>query len=105
MEWTQKIVFLGQQSMNGVNVKTRNTLNASCKVIGVETVSVPAGDFEALRTNCTFKFDISLVDQAFSLATTTTSSAWHARGVGWVKSSDTGEMGATEVVLLSYSIP
>jgi len=40
-----------------------------------------------------------------ALNTTVNGSAWYAPGVGWVKSSDASEMGVTEVVLLSYTIP
>jgi hypothetical protein len=105
-EWTQTIIYRGQQTIGDTNVESRNVLNLSCKAIGMERVSVPAGDFEALRVDCTTQLDISIsVPLAMNLSTTVTGSAWYAPGVGWVKSRDSGEMGVTEVVLLSYTIP
>jgi hypothetical protein len=105
-EWTQTIIYRGQQTISDTNLESRNVLNMSCKAIGIENVSVPAGDFEALRVDCTTQLDISIsVPLAMNLGTTVAGSAWYASGVGWIKSRDTGEMGVTEVVLLSYTIP
>jgi len=105
-EWTQTIIYRGQQTIGDTNVESRNVLSMSCKAVGMERVSVPAGDFGALRVDCTTQLDISIsVPLAMNLSTTVTGSAWYAPGVGWVKSRDSGEMGVTEVVLLSYTIP
>jgi len=105
-EWTQTIIYRGQQTIGDTNVESRNVLNMSCKAVGIENVSVPAGDFEALRVDCTTQLDISIsAPLAMNLSTTVTGSAWYAPGVGWVKSHDSSEMGVTEVVLLSYTIP
>ena len=104
--WTQKIVYSGQFNMGGMTVQGRSTLNASCEAIGTETVRVPAGSFEALRIDCTFKFDMAFLGNlAFNLSTTSSESIWYAQGVGMVKSRQTGEMGAAEIALLSYALP
>ncbi len=103
-EWTQTIVYGGQSDIGGTTVALRNTMQLSCKAIGVERVSVPVGNLEALRVDCTTRFDISFAG-ATALSTTTTGSAWYASGVGLVKSRDSSDTGVTEIVLLSYSIP
>jgi hypothetical protein len=103
-EWTQTMVYRGQQTIGGMNMESRNEMNLSCKAIGMERVSVPAGDFEALRVDCTTQLKISIAGMA-AFDMTATGSAWYAPGVGWVKSRDSGDMGTTEIVLLSYSIP
>jgi len=103
-EWTQNIVYIGQESTNGVNIETRNVMDMTCKAIGLEKVSVPAGDFEALRIDCSTNIDI-FVSGSLAFRFTSTNSAWHAQGVGQVKSSGSSNMGVTEIVLLSYSIP
>jgi hypothetical protein len=103
-EWTQKTVYLGQENTNGLNIQTRNVMNLACKVIGAEKVSVPAGDFETLRIDCSTKIDI-FVSGNLAFSFTSTTSAWHAQGVGLVKSSGSSNMGSTETVLLSYTIP
>lgn len=103
-EWAQNIVYLGQESSNGVAIETRNVMNVSCKAVSIEKVSVPAGDFEALRIDCSTTIDI-FVSGNLVFAFTSASSAWHAPGVGMVKSSGTSNMGATEIVLLGYNLP
>jgi len=104
LEWTQTMVYLGQQKMGDINLDSRNEMRLSCKAIGLEKVSVAAGDFEALRVDCTTQLSISISGMP-AFDTTVSGSAWYAPGVGWVKSRDAGEMGVTEVVLLSYTIP
>ncbi len=103
-EWTQNAVYLGQENTSGVVIETRNVMDMACKAIGIEKVSVPAGDFEALHVDCSTKIDI-FVSGSLAFSFTSTSSTWYAQGVGQVKSSGSSNMGATEIVLLSYSIP
>jgi hypothetical protein len=101
--WTQTLVYIGQHNIGGANVDSRTVMNLSCRAIGAETVSVPAGGFDALRVDCSTRFEISFSGTTVSI--NDTSSAWYAPGVGVVKSSSSNEMGSTEFVLLSYSIP
>lgn len=103
-EWAQNIVYLGQQNAGGVNVESRNVLTTSCKVGNIEGVKVPAGEFSALRVECSTQIDI-YISGALTFTFTDSSSAWYAPGVGMVKSVGTSNMGSTEIVLLAYSIP
>ncbi|GAB4488028.1 MAG: hypothetical protein Fur0016_04920 [Anaerolineales bacterium] len=103
--WSQNIVYLGQENTNGVSIETRNVMDMSCKAgSAVEKVSVPSGDFEALRVDCSIKIDI-FVSGALAFTFTSTSASWYAPGVGMVKSSGSSNMGNTEIVLLSHNIP
>lgn len=103
-EWAQNIVYLGQQNTGGVTIESRNVLATSCKAGNVETVKVPAGEFSALRVNCSTQIDIYISGNlVFSF--TSSDSAWHTPGVGMVKSVGTTSMGNTEIVLLSHNIP
>ena len=105
-QWTQTIVYLGQFNTGDRNVTARSTLNMSCRAVGVESVSVPAGAFEALRADCTYRLTIALLgDLPFDFSFSSSGSVWYAPGVGMVKLRDTGEMGTTEVVLLSSALP
>ena len=104
MEWTQNLVLVGRFEQEDMSMEARSVIDLSCKAVGMERVSVPAGDFEALRVDCATQFAISISGMA-AFNTTVNGSAWYAPGVGWVKSSDASEMGVTEVVLLSYTIP
>ncbi|MCX7791116.1 MAG: hypothetical protein N2378_10795 [Chloroflexaceae bacterium] len=102
--WSQSIVYRGRQTTGGASIESRNVLETSCKAGNVETVTVPAGEFQALRVECSTNIDIYFSD-ALALTFNSTGVAWHAPGVGIVKSSGTTDMGATETVLLTYSIP
>ncbi len=103
-EWAQNIVYLGQQTAGGVTFESRNVLATSCKAGDIETVRVPAGEFSALRVDCSTTLDIYFSGSlAFSF--NSSDSAWHAPGVGLVKSVGTSNMGSTEIVLLAYRIP
>ena len=101
--WTQNLVYTGQHNIGGANVDSRTVMEMSCKAIGVETVSVPAGGFDALRVDCSTRFEISFSGTTVSI--NDTSSAWYAPGVGEIKARSSSEMGSSEFVLLSYSIP
>lgn len=102
--WTQNIVYSGQQTTAGVTVQTRNVAALSCKAGNVEKVTVPAGEFQALRVDCTNKIDI-YISGALAFTLNSANIAWHAPGAGMVKSSGTSDMGSTEIVLLAYRIP
>lgn len=102
--WTQNIVYSGEQTLDDLTIRSRNVLANSCKAGNTETVRVPAGEFSALRVDCSVTLDIYISGNlAFSF--NSSDSAWYAPGVGWVKSVGSGNMGATEIVLLSFSIP
>lgn len=102
--WAQNIVYLGQQNAGDTKIQSRNVLENSCKAGNIERVNVPAGEFQALRVDCSTKIDI-YISGALAFTLNSTSAAWHAPGVGLIKSSGTSDMGPTEIVLLAYSIP
>ncbi|MEJ5240902.1 MAG: hypothetical protein WHS87_06870 [Anaerolineales bacterium] len=103
-EWTQNVVYAGTANAGGMNFEVRGELTLSCRAVGMERVSVQAGNFDALRVDCATKLDISLSGSAaFSL--NENGSSWYAPGVGLVKSSGNSNAGPSELVLLSYSIP
>lgn len=103
-EWAQNIVYLGQQNTGGMTIESRNVLVTSCKAGNIETVKVPAGEFSALRVDCSTKIDI-YISGSLAFSFTSSDSAWHVPGVGLVKSVGTSNMGSTEIVLLAYNIP
>jgi hypothetical protein len=104
MEWRQNIVLAGRFEREGQSIEVRGVMDRSCKAVGMERVSVPAGDFEALRVDCSHKMDLSFSGVPVS-SMTETNASWYARGVGWVKTRGSSDAGVTEIVLLSYTIP
>jgi hypothetical protein len=102
MEWRQNIALAGRFEREGQSIEVRGVMDRSCKAVGMERVSVPAGDFEALRVDCSHKMDLSFSGVPVM---TETNASWYARGVGLVKTRGSSDAGVTEIVLLSYTIP
>ncbi|MCS6908167.1 MAG: hypothetical protein RML93_09835 [Anaerolineales bacterium] len=102
--WSQAIAYRGQSEMGGTSFKTRTFLERSCVAANFERVRVPAGEFEALRVDCSTKIDFSISDMS-TFSVSETGSVWYASGVGMVKSSSSDQAANIEIVLLTYNIP
>jgi hypothetical protein len=76
-----------------------------------ESITVPAGTFEAIAIEASTVIDFNVVTQSntVKLSIDSTYTIWYAPGVGWVKSSGNGKLGGQEyfetIVLESYNIP
>lgn len=76
-----------------------------------ESVTVPAGTFEALaiEVNTVIDFNVASASNVVQLTLDSTYTLWYAPGVGWIKSNGYGKLGGQEyfetIVLTSYSIP
>ncbi len=106
--WTQLVVLEGEREAGGQKILTRNNVSVNCSAVKVETVSVPAGTFDALRLECLTKIEILTVNGENTTPLSNfefTSSAWYAPGVGMVKSEGEGLGGQTQTTLTSYSLP
>lgn len=96
--WSQRLVYSGRQTVGELTIESRNDLTTSCKAIGEEQVTVPAGTFQALRVECTYAMKITL--QGTTLPLNTSGVNWYVRGMGVVKSVDQSDAGATQIVLV-----
>jgi hypothetical protein len=93
--------------MMGVNGNIATTFQA----VGTETVTVPAGTFNAMKIAASTKMEIhanySGIDMPISSALD--GNFWFAPGVGWIKSTQTGSLPGMSVdsttELQSYKIP
>jgi hypothetical protein len=105
--WSQSLTLEGTQSIGGISNPVKNQTDNACTAVGLETVTVPAGTFEAMRVDCTSTVNITVDFQGSPLDTTftTTGSNWYAPGVGVVKIVTTGSELDSTVELTSYSIP
>jgi hypothetical protein len=76
-----------------------------------ETVTVPAGTFEAIAIEVSTVIDFNVVTQSntVKLSVDSTYTIWYAPGIGWVKSSGYGKLGGQDyvetIMLESYNIP
>lgn len=105
--WSQSLTLEGTQTISGVSYPASNQLSSSCSAIGLETVTVEAGTFDAMRVDCQTTMNISLTLQDSPMTTTLTINAinWYAQNIGLIKSVSTGEGMDNTIELTSYSIP
>lgn len=110
--WTLTYEVTGAQTVpGGETAETKGTVTFDFEAIGDESVSVPAGAFEALRVDIemNLNFTMSIGGAEVPMIMTTSGSTWFVRDVGWVKSVSSGtvfEQPVEETLeLLSYTIP
>jgi len=83
-------------------------MSYSCKAADIETVSVPAGVFDAVRVGCQINADISVSMAGFEVPTQWASAAtiWYAPRHCMVKTeNEISGVGHSSVELTSYTIP
>lgn len=110
-QWQHDLEFTGNMSIAGQEGEASGTAQSSFSALGMESVTVPAGTFDAMKIEINTTVTIGVSFQGMKLPVTFTSSYmyWFVQGVGWVKASGTGDIGGqtfTETIeLQSYSIP
>jgi len=104
--WQQKTVFRGKSTLEGeIVVETRNEVTYICQAEDVETITVPAGTFDALQVTCEVHQTISVVG-GMTFEVEERSTQWLARGVGMVKTvGQTNDEPPYTIELLAYRLP
>lgn len=105
--WSQSLTLEGAQTINGETFPARNQTTQNCTAAGVESVTVPAGTFDAMRVECKVTIDLAL-EMAGNPITTNLSlnnTSWYAIKVGLVKTISTGSGLDSTIELTSYLIP
>jgi hypothetical protein len=91
--WTHSLELVGDVNLGGdMSGTAEGTANSNFQAIGMETVDVGAGAFEALRIDSEFTLDMMVSTEGISIPVTFTStgSTYYAAGVGWVLSTSDG---------------
>ena len=110
-QWQHNLDFDGQVEMAGQSGDAQGTAVTRFTAIGNETVTVPAGTFEALKIQVEPTLDINVGYGGFSLPVTIggTYTYWFVQNIGWVKASGTGNFAGQSlsetIELQSYNIP
>jgi hypothetical protein len=111
-QWQYSLNLKGSSTTpDGQTSESTNMASMSAQVIGTENVSVPAGNFNALKVqvNSTLKVTATVQGTSIPFTITSASTQWFAPGVGWVKmieQSDFGGAPSTSTIeLQSYKIP
>lgn len=109
--WQHALEFTGHMVVASQQIEANGSAQSNFTAVGYETVTVPAGTFDALKIRVDTTIDINGVFQgiSFPLHVSTPYDYWFVQGVGWVKASGTGDIGGqpfTETIeLQSYNIP
>lgn len=111
-QWSQAFDIRGVRTLSdGQTSTTEGTVTYAFQAIGTESVTVPAGTFEAMRIQVDTTMDLTVSSATTSTPATFTlgGSDWYAPGVGWVMSASSGTMFgqpySQTIELTSYSIP
>ena len=105
--WTQTITLEGIQTINGTEIPSKNQFSNTCTVIGVESLAVEAGTFDAMRVDCLTVMDITITmqDNPIQQNLTLNGTNWYAENVGLLKTVTTGGGLDSTIELTSYNIP
>jgi len=109
--WNYSLEYTGVMNIAGQSAEATGNTNADFSAVGVETVTVPAGTFEAMKVDLVTTITINATVQGTTIPVTFTgtTTSWYAQGVGWIKSVGTGNFAGQEytetIELESYNIP
>lgn len=105
--WSQSLTLEGTQTINGTAYPASNQLTSTCTAVGVESITVIAGTFDAMRVDCQTTMNLSMDMGGTPIQNTLNLNAsnWYAQKVGLIKSVSTGSGLDSTVELTSYSIP
>ena len=93
-QWQQSMDVSGTVTTFNQEAAATGALEMSFNAIGNESVTVPAGTFDALKVIVSVSMNVDATYEGISLPVSVTGdyTYWFAPGVGWVKASGTGSM-------------
>lgn len=105
--WSQSLTLEGTQTINGTAYPASNQLTSTCTAIGIESITVIAGTFDAMRIDCQTTMNLSMDMGGTPIQNTLNLNAsnWYAQKVGLVKSVSTGSGLDSVIELTSFNIP
>jgi hypothetical protein len=110
-QWQQSMDVTGNVTAFNEEAEAAGTVQMSFNAIGNESVTVPAGTFEALKVEVGISLNVNATYEGITLPVSFTGNYtyWFAPNVGWVKASGTGNVFGNSFTdtteLQSYNIP
>jgi hypothetical protein len=110
-QWQQDLDVEGNASVANEEAEATGNVQMNFSAVGNESVTVPAGTFDALRLEVGVNLNINASYEGITLPVTFSGdyTYWFAEGVGWVKATGAGNvLGASfseTTELQSYSVP
>jgi hypothetical protein len=103
MTWENSYTIQSSFSVEGQSFSSSATSSQTYTAIGLETVTVPAGTFEAMRVDSVGSVTSTAMGQSFTSDISAT--YWFAEGVGLLKTSSSSLDVVSILELTSYNIP
>ncbi len=109
--WNYGLDIAGSIAQGSLNADLKGAVPTAMQAIGTESVTVPAGTFNAMKVQATSNFNVMATFHGLGLpfSSVVNTTFWMAPGVGLVKSTETGELAGTALSatseLQSYTIP
>src|SRR5215213_86499 len=110
-QWQQNLDVSGNVTVMNEEAEAAGTAQMNFSAIGNESVTVPAGTFDALKVDVDVTLNVNASYEGITLPVTFSGdyTYWFAEGVGWVKASGTGSVLGSSfsetTELQSYNIP
>ena len=110
-QWQHNLDFEGKMKISNQEGAATGNAQTSFKAVGNESVTVPAGTFDALKIQIDTTLNINVWFQGISVPVSFSGSYnyWFVQGLGWVKASGTGSVSDTSfsetMELQWYNIP
>lgn len=105
--WSQKLLLEGTETINGTQLPAKNEFSNDCTAKGVESVTVEAGTFDAMRVECKTVMHLTITVGGSDTGATfnLTATNWYAKDIGMIKNVTTGMGLDSTTELVSYDIP
>jgi hypothetical protein len=110
-QWQQTLHVTGNVTAMNEEAEATGDVQMNFVAVGEESVTVPAGTFQALKVDVDVTLDLDATYSGISLPVSFSGdyTYWFAPGVGWVKASGTGAVLGSSFTdtteLQSYNIP
>lgn len=110
-QWAYSLDFEGTMEYSDTSADTQGMASFAFNALGEESVTVPAGTFNAMKIHVDLVLDMQATFSGFTapLVFTLPSDIWYAPDIGWVKASSSGNifgLAFNETIeLQSYNVP
>lgn len=111
MQWHYDLAMQGSVAMPGQQTQSPGTFALEMQELGTESITIPAGRFDATKLQAEFTANIDVDFQGSPIRYTIngTSILWYAPGVGFIKSIENIDFSGTSFTstteLQTYNIP
>ena len=110
-QWEYQLELEGDMSLAGTAARAEGTASYAFTALNLESVSVPAGTFEAMKIDSDLIIVLQMTIAGISTPVifTSTATQWLVPGIGWVKVTSTNDLEGTSyqetIELRSFHIP